>query len=71
MDDVLVSHAIDHARGLLEHVASRSFVASGDRLANALDGGAQHRAQAGIVLVALNGLASALAGLGGIGHVAI
>jgi len=71
VNDVLVSHAIDDAGGFLEHITSRRLVAGFDRLAYALDGGAQHRAQAGVVLVTLDGLTSAFAGLGGIGHVLI
>src|SRR5690606_3424328 len=71
VNDVLVGHAINHARGFLEHFVSRRLVTGVDRLAYALDGGAQHRAQAGVVLVALDRLTSALAGLGGIGHVVI
>src|SRR3546814_18789650 len=56
--DVLVSHAIDHAAGFLEHFTGRRLVADRGGLAYALDRGAQHRAQAGIMLVAIDRLRS-------------
>ena len=70
VDDVFVSHAVDNAAGFTQRFASHSLVAGSDGLTDALDSGTQHRAQAGVVLVTLNRLASALASLGGIGHVA-
>src|SRR5690606_15211024 len=70
VNDVLVGNAIDDAGGLAENFVGSSLIASFDGLTHTLDGGAHHGAKAGVVLVASNRLAGALAGLGGIGHVA-
>src|SRR5690606_1678520 len=68
MNDVLVGNAIDNAGCFLKDFSCDGFVAGIDRLAYALDRCAKHRAQAGVVFVALNRLASTFAGLGCIGH---
>src|SRR5690606_6897308 len=68
VNDVLIGNAIDDAGGFLENVGSGCFVAGFNGLTHAFDRRAKHGAQAGIVLVALNRLAGAFAGLGGIGH---
>ncbi|MCY1251077.1 hypothetical protein D9M72_647950 [compost metagenome] len=69
--DLLVGDAVDHSLRVLEHFSSSSLVAGVDGLADGLDGGAQTRAQAGVVSVLGNGLAGALASLCGICHVKI
>src|SRR5690606_27598367 len=60
--------AINHAACLAKDFVGSGLIAGVDCLANALDGGAQHRAQAGVVLVKRNRLAGALACLSCIGH---
>src|SRR5690606_5939789 len=70
VNDVLVGNAIDNACGFLENFSSNGCIAGFDGLAHAFDRRAKHRAQAGVVFVALYRLASTFAGLGGIGHYA-
>src|SRR5690606_42145189 len=70
VNDVLVGNAIDNACSFLENFSSNGFVAGFDGLTHAFDRRTQHRAQAGVVFVALYRLASTFAGLGGIGHYA-
>ncbi len=64
VDDVFVGHAIDDAASFVEDFVGGSLVAGGDSLANALDGRAQHGAQAGVMFVAGNRLTGALTSLG-------
>lgn len=68
MNDVFVGDAVDDTAGFLENLGGSGFVAGFDGLANALDGRAQHRAQAGIMFVKRYGLTCAFAGLCCIGH---
>src|SRR5690606_33135130 len=68
MNNVLVGNAVDNAGSFLENFGSGCFVTGVNSLTHAFDRRAKHRTQAGVVLVALNRLASTFTGLGGIGH---
>src|SRR5690606_33411556 len=68
VNDVFVGNAVDDAGCFAQHFGGGSFVAGFDSLTNALDGRAQHRAQAGIVFIERNRLAGAFASLCGVSH---
>src|SRR2546427_7489319 len=68
VDDVLVGDAIHDSRGLAENLPRGGLVAGGDRFGDAFDRAGQRRAQAGVVLAPLLGLARRLARALGIRH---
>src|SRR5262245_15874259 len=68
VDDLLVGDAVNHCLGCLERRGSRGLVAGGNRLSDLLDGGAQRRFEAGVVLAADLGLPGTLSRLSAVGH---
>src|SRR5690606_36115183 len=69
MNYVFIGYAVDDASSFLEDFVGCGFVAGIDCLTHALNGGAHHGTQTGIMLVARNRLTGALTCLCGIGHI--